>query len=76
MRRAFEAMTAHYFPGRTAGTDYLPAEQSDLRAVELLTVEVEELSAKARSGPPLGKHDGDAASPYSGYVLALPGADA
>jgi nitroimidazol reductase NimA-like FMN-containing flavoprotein (pyridoxamine 5'-phosphate oxidase superfamily) len=75
-RRAFEAMTARYFPSRTAGTDYLPAEQGDLRAVELLAVAIEELSAKARSGPPHGKHDGDNSGPYSGYVVALPGADA
>jgi nitroimidazol reductase NimA-like FMN-containing flavoprotein (pyridoxamine 5'-phosphate oxidase superfamily) len=75
-RRAFEAMTARYFPGRMAGTDYLPAAQRDLRAVELLAVAVEELSAKARSGPPLGKHDGDDASPFSSYVVVFPGADA
>lgn len=75
-RRVFERMTERYFPGRAAGVDYLPATDGHLRAVELLAVRVEDLSGKARSGPPLGAHDADEDSAYSGYVVVLPGADA
>jgi len=75
-RRVFERLTARYFPGRTAGVDYLPARQGDLRAVELLAVRIEELSAKARSGPALGTRDDAEESAYSRYVVMLPGLDA
>lgn len=75
-RRVFERMTERYFPGRAAGVDYIPATDGHLRAVELLAVRVVELSGKARSGPPLGAHDADEDSPYSGYVVVLPGVDA
>lgn len=34
------------------------------------------LLAKARSAPPLGKHDNADLGTYSRYVVALPGADA
>jgi nitroimidazol reductase NimA-like FMN-containing flavoprotein (pyridoxamine 5'-phosphate oxidase superfamily) len=74
-RVVFERMTARYFPGRRAGVEYLPARNADLRAVTLLAVAIEELSAKARSGPPLGKHDDIDAAPGSSYVLVLGGQD-
>jgi nitroimidazol reductase NimA-like FMN-containing flavoprotein (pyridoxamine 5'-phosphate oxidase superfamily) len=77
-RALFERMTASYFPGRTAGTDYYPARTGDLRAVELLAVRVDEQSAKARSGPPLGAHDGGddgEAGTATAYVVELPGLD-
>lgn len=76
MRGVFERMTAHYFPGRTAGTDYVPAHSRDFKAVELLAVTVEDMSAKARSGPPAGKHDADEEGPGTRYVVTLPGMDA
>lgn len=74
-RAIFERMTAHYFPGRSAGRDYQPARVGDLRAVELVAVRIEERGAKMRSGPPLGKHDDDQTAPGTSYVVAL-GADA
>jgi nitroimidazol reductase NimA-like FMN-containing flavoprotein (pyridoxamine 5'-phosphate oxidase superfamily) len=75
-RALFERMTATYFPGRAAGADYYPARTGDLRAVELLAVRVDDLSAKARSGPPLGAHDRDAeAGTTTAYVVELPGLD-
>lgn len=76
MRHIFERMTDRYFPGRTAGTDYAPARSRDFKAVELLVVTIEELNAKARSGPPRGKHDADDDAPGSSFVLPLPGLDA
>lgn len=70
-RAIFERMTAHYFPGRTAGRDYQHARVGDLRGVELVAVRIDERSAKVRSGPPLGKHDGDETAPGTSYVIAL-----
>lgn len=75
-RAVFERMTARYFPDRLAGRDYLPARAGELRAVELLAVRVEELSAKARSGPPLGPHDAEDEAFGSRFVVLLPGVDA
>ena len=74
-RAVMERMTLRYFPGRTVGHDYLPARDGDLRAVELLTIAVEEQSAKARSGEPSGPHDADEDGPGTHYVLTLPGVD-
>ena len=76
MKRAvFEGMTARYFPGRTAGRDYLPARASDLRGVELLAIRTDERSAKTRTGPPLGAHDTGDDAPGTRYVIELPGID-
>jgi uncharacterized protein len=69
-RRVFERMTDRLFAGREAGRDYAHASVKDLRGVELLAVRVEEMSAKARSGPALGAHDGeDEYGGYSTFVL-------
>jgi nitroimidazol reductase NimA-like FMN-containing flavoprotein (pyridoxamine 5'-phosphate oxidase superfamily) len=75
-RLAFEVMTRRYFPGRAAGREYAPARDGDLRAVTLLAIAIEELSAKARSGPALGPRDGDEAAAGTSFVLLLPELDA
>jgi uncharacterized protein len=75
-RAVFERMTARYFPDRLAGRDYTPARVGELRAVELLAVRVEELSAKSRSGPPLGPRDAEEEAFGSRFVVMLPGVDA
>lgn len=72
-RALLEQMTARYFPGRTVGRDYLPARAGDLRGVELVAVRLDGRSAKVRSGPPLGPHDGDATAPGTSYVIELAG---
>jgi nitroimidazol reductase NimA-like FMN-containing flavoprotein (pyridoxamine 5'-phosphate oxidase superfamily) len=73
-RRAFERMTERIFSGRGAGQDYAHASVKDLRGVELLAIRVEEMSAKARSGPALGDHDAeDEYGGYSTFVLETPG---
>ncbi|HEX6819622.1 MAG TPA: pyridoxamine 5'-phosphate oxidase family protein [Ktedonobacterales bacterium] len=75
-RAVFERMTQRMFSGRTAGTDYHPANEGDLKGVELLMVRIEERSAKVRSGPPRGLHDtDDPAGTQTGYVVELPGID-
>lgn len=76
-RALMEAMTERYFPGRTVGHDYDAATIGHLRALDVMAVAVEELSAKARSGPPMGSRDaldGDEA-PGSAFVVMLPGLD-
>jgi nitroimidazol reductase NimA-like FMN-containing flavoprotein (pyridoxamine 5'-phosphate oxidase superfamily) len=74
MRRIFERMTERFFSGREAGRDYGHASVKDLRGVELLAVRIEEMSAKARTGPARGDHDSeDDYEGYSTFVLATPG---
>ncbi len=76
-RVVFERMTARYFDERCPGRDYLPARPGDLGAVTVLRIAVDELSAKTRSGPPTGKHDGDTdVDAGSSYVVTLGGTDA
>lgn len=75
-RLACEAMTRRYFPGRAAGREYAPARDGDLRAVTLLAIAIEELSAKTRTGPALGPRDGEEAAAGTSFVLLLPGLDA
>jgi nitroimidazol reductase NimA-like FMN-containing flavoprotein (pyridoxamine 5'-phosphate oxidase superfamily) len=79
-RAIFERMTAAFFPNRTAGRDYYAARERDLRAVELMAIRVEELSAKAREGGPRGDRDAaeaqDETATVTGYVVELPGIDA
>ena len=75
-RLAFEAMTRRYFPGRAAGREYAPARAGDLRAVTLLAIAIEELSAKTRAGSALGPRDGDETAAGTSFVVLLPGLDA
>ncbi|MGE5335636.1 MAG: pyridoxamine 5'-phosphate oxidase family protein [Nitrososphaerota archaeon] len=74
-RALMEAMTERYFPGRTVGRDYDPATTGHLRAMDLMAVAIEELSAKARSGPPRGSRDALDDAPGSAFVVTLPGLD-
>jgi len=56
-RAILERMTTRYFPGRTVGHDYAAATEKQMRALEVLRVPVEELSAKMRDGGPRGPRD-------------------
>lgn len=58
-RRIFEEMTLRYFPGRTAGQDYIPAPVAHLQTTTVVEVVIEEMSAKMRTGGPKGPHDED-----------------
>ena len=58
-RTIFEEMTLRYFPGRTAGRDYIPASPADLASTMVIEVVIEEISAKMREGGPKGPHDED-----------------
>jgi nitroimidazol reductase NimA-like FMN-containing flavoprotein (pyridoxamine 5'-phosphate oxidase superfamily) len=58
-RRAFEAMTLRYFPGRTADVDYEGATAAQLEATAMFAITIEESSAKVRRGGPNGPTDAD-----------------
>lgn len=65
----FERMTQRYIPGRTAGRDYSPPPAEDLRGMTLLRVTIDEWSAKARRGGPLGEFDTDDSVPGTAGVI-------
>lgn len=67
-RRLLEAMTERYFPDRRPPTDYAPATAEQLRALEVVAVEIDEAQAKTREGGPNGPRDGDPSAPGSAFV--------
>lgn len=72
-RRLLEEMTSRYFPGRTLGRDYAEATDKQIRSLEVIEVLLDEGSAKARSGPPLGPRDADPDAPGTAGVYPLDG---
>jgi hypothetical protein len=50
-------MTLRYFPGRTAGRDYIPAPPAHLRTTKVIEIVIEEMTAKMREGGPKGPND-------------------
>ena len=70
-RRLFDGMTRRYFPDRTLGRDYEPVPSDYLATTTLLEVVVDEWTAKARRGPPLGPLDADPAAPGTAGVVDL-----
>jgi nitroimidazol reductase NimA-like FMN-containing flavoprotein (pyridoxamine 5'-phosphate oxidase superfamily) len=70
-RSVYEAMIGRYFPQRTAGRDYAEPTAEHLEATALIEVAIEEWSAKARAGGPLGPGDSDADAPGTSGVVAL-----
>lgn len=59
----FEKMIARYFPGRTAGKDYLSSSESELDATSMVEVRIHDMSAKMRVGPPKGPNDDKPGAP-------------
>ncbi|HZC04282.1 MAG TPA: pyridoxamine 5'-phosphate oxidase family protein [Ktedonobacterales bacterium] len=76
-RAILERMTGRYFPGRAIETDYAPATEKQMRALEVLRVPVDELSAKMREGGPRGPRDADPsdASGHTAFVVEIGGRD-
>ena len=68
-RAMFEAMTARYFPGRTAGRDYTPASSAHLSSTAVVEVIIEEISAKMREGGPKGPQDAEDNAPGTRGVV-------
>lgn len=58
-RAVFERMIARYFPGRVSDRDYHPPTTRELAVTTLVEVEIDEVSAKRRTGPPTGPGDAD-----------------
>ncbi|HEX5572102.1 MAG TPA: pyridoxamine 5'-phosphate oxidase family protein [Ktedonobacterales bacterium] len=73
-RAILERMTRRYFPGRAVGQDYAAATEKQMRALEVLRVPIDELSAKQRDGGPRGPRD-DAPTPdgHTAFVLQVGG---
>jgi uncharacterized protein len=70
-RVVYEAMVRRYFPGRTEGRDYAAPTEAHLDATALVEVEIEELSAKMRTGGPLGPLDAIEGAPGTCGVVPL-----
>jgi uncharacterized protein len=71
-REVLEQMTRRYFADREPGRDYEVAPSEHLKAMAMLQVHIDEWSAKARSGGPLGPVDADPTAPGSAGVIDLP----
>ena len=71
-RRVLETLISRYFPGRTPGVDYAAISDREFKLTELLEVEIEEMSAKARSGGPMGPRDADLDAPGNAGIVPLP----
>jgi nitroimidazol reductase NimA-like FMN-containing flavoprotein (pyridoxamine 5'-phosphate oxidase superfamily) len=54
-----EEMILRYFPGRTAGRDYVAAPPAHLATTMLVEISIQEMSAKIREGGPKGPKDAD-----------------
>jgi nitroimidazol reductase NimA-like FMN-containing flavoprotein (pyridoxamine 5'-phosphate oxidase superfamily) len=70
-RAVYEAMVSRYFPGRIAGRDYAEPTPEHLDATALIEVEIEEWSAKMRTGGPLGPLDAAEDAPGTRGVVPL-----
>jgi len=65
------AMIARYFAGRTAGTDYSAPTAAQLEATALVALDIEEWSAKVRTGGANGPGDDDPTRPGTAGVLPV-----
>jgi nitroimidazol reductase NimA-like FMN-containing flavoprotein (pyridoxamine 5'-phosphate oxidase superfamily) len=74
-RAIAERMTLRYFPSRTVDVDYAAATEKQMRALEVLRIPVDELSAKVREGGPRGPRDADpsGSTPHTAFVVQLGG---
>jgi uncharacterized protein len=69
-QRALRAVVEHIAPGRSA--EIRGPNDTDLRSTKVLSMPIEEASAKVRTGPPLDDED-DLGLPYWAGVLPLTG---
>lgn len=70
-RAVFEAMVGRYFPGRTEGRDYSAPTEGHLESTAFIEVEIEESSAKMRTGGPMGPFDAVADAPGTCGVVPV-----
>ncbi len=67
-RRIMLAMAGRYFADRETPRDFAPATEMDLQKMALLAIDIEEASAKTRTGGPMGPLDDDSDAPGSAWV--------
>jgi hypothetical protein len=70
-RTVYESMVRRYFPGRTEGRDYSAPTEAHLESTALVEVEIEEWSAKMRTGGPMGPTDSVEGAPGTCGVVEL-----
>ena len=71
-RTIMQGMIARYHPDRTAGRDYETIPDADLKATAFVAIEIDEWSAKVRTGGPKGPLDDDPAAPGTAGVAPMP----
>ncbi len=71
-RAVLHAMIARYWPGRAPGIDFAPLPDRDLAATAFVTLRLEQVSAKRRTGGPKGPGDQDADVPGTAFVSPVP----
>ncbi len=71
-RRHLEAMIARYWPGRVPGNGYETIPERDLKATAFVTIAIEQVSAKRRTGGAKGPGDDDPAVPGTAGVSPIP----
>lgn len=71
-RVVLERLISRYFPGRTAGEDYAPITEAEMKATWLVEVPIEDVSAKGRDGGPRGPFDADDSAPGNAGVHPVP----
>jgi nitroimidazol reductase NimA-like FMN-containing flavoprotein (pyridoxamine 5'-phosphate oxidase superfamily) len=70
-RAVYERMVRRYFPNRTEGRDYSAPTDAHLESTLLVEVEIEEWSAKMRTGGPMGPTDAVEGAPGTCGVVEL-----
>jgi uncharacterized protein len=63
---AFEAIVEHIVPGRWP--DVRPPTDNELKATSLLAIEIDEASAKVRTGPPMDDEEDYASETWAGVL--------
>lgn len=64
--QALEAVVEHIVPGRWP--EVRPPSENEMRATSVLAIQIDEASAKVRTGPPLDDEDDHALSAWAGVV--------
>ncbi len=67
-RPIMRRLAARYFPERETPRDFAPATDRDLSRMHLICIDIEEASAKARSGTSMMAEDLDPEFPGTAYV--------
>jgi nitroimidazol reductase NimA-like FMN-containing flavoprotein (pyridoxamine 5'-phosphate oxidase superfamily) len=71
-RELLQQMIGRYWPGRTAGADFATIPDRDLKATAFVTIDIEQVSAKRRTGGPKGPGDEDPNVPGTAGVSPIP----